>query len=144
MPSSKCVQIKAEVRAMVPSWEQFMHPMNHTPPWIISVGHFSAMKKAIPVMGAPCLRSKYSAHRYWWITSGTSFANYLNAWVGAKVIEKITGIKIRYVYLNTFPRFSGDLTHWGRVTHICVSNIIIIDYKWLVAWSARSRSLNQC
>ena len=38
------------------------------------------------------------------------------------------------------------LTHWGRVTHICVSDLIIIgsDNRWLVAWSAPSHYQNQC
>ena len=36
------------------------------------------------------------------------------------------------------------LTHWGRVTHICVSKLTIIGSdKWLVAWPAPSHYLNQ-
>ena len=34
---------------------------------------------------------------------------------------------------------SNILTHWGRVTHICVSELTIIG-----AWSAPSHCLNQC
>ena len=37
------------------------------------------------------------------------------------------------------------LTHWGRLTHICVSKI---NHRWLrfcpVAWLAPSHNLNQC
>ena len=33
------------------------------------------------------------------------------------------------------------LTHWGRVTHICVNNL---DHHWLVAYLAPSHYLNQC
>ena len=36
-------------------------------------------------------------------------------------------------------------THWGRVTHICVSKLTIIGFiQWLVAWPAPSYHLNQC
>ena len=34
------------------------------------------------------------------------------------------------------------LTHWGRVTHICVGNHWV--RLWLVTWSAPSHYLNQC
>ena len=37
------------------------------------------------------------------------------------------------------------LTHWGRVTHICVSKpTTICSNKWLVAWPAPSHNLNEC
>ena len=37
------------------------------------------------------------------------------------------------------------LTHWGRVTHICVGKLNHHWFKWwLVAWSAPSHYLNQC
>ena len=38
------------------------------------------------------------------------------------------------------------LTHWGRVTHICVGNLTIIgsDNGLIVAWTAPSHYLNQC
>ena len=37
------------------------------------------------------------------------------------------------------------LTHWGRVTHICVSQLTIIGSdNGLVAWPAPSHYLNQC
>ena len=37
-----------------------------------------------------------------------------------------------------------DLTHWGRVTHICVSELTIIGSdNGFVAWTAPSRYLNQ-
>ena len=38
-----------------------------------------------------------------------------------------------------------DLTHWGRVTHICAGDQgIIFSRKRRVAWSAPSHFLNQC
>ena len=37
------------------------------------------------------------------------------------------------------------LTHWGRVTHICVSKTYQLWFRqWLVAWPAPSHYLNQC
>ena len=37
------------------------------------------------------------------------------------------------------------LTHWGRVTHICISNLTIIGSdNGFFAWSAPSHYLNQC
>ena len=37
------------------------------------------------------------------------------------------------------------LTHWGRVTHICVSKLGHHWFRqWLVAWPAPSHYLNQC
>ena len=37
------------------------------------------------------------------------------------------------------------LTHWGRVTHICISNLDHHCFRqWLVAWPAPSHYLNQC
>ena len=44
-------------------------------------------------------------------------------------------------------QYISSWTHWGRMTHICVGNIIIIRYWfrwWLVAWSAPSHYLNRC
>ena len=38
-----------------------------------------------------------------------------------------------------------DLTHWGRVTRICVINLSPHWFrKWLLAWLAPSHYLNQC
>ena len=39
--------------------------------------------------------------------------------------------------------FQNILTHWGRVTHICVSKLSILGSD-NVAWSAPSHYLNQC
>ena len=53
-------------------------------------------------------------------------------WTGQKwVLEKVE-------YFNR----SSTLTHWGRVTHIWVSKLNIIDSS--VAWSEPSHYLNQC
>ena len=41
------------------------------------------------------------------------------------------------------PRLYSGLTHWGRVTHICVSINHHWFRYWLVAWSAPSHYLNQ-
>ena len=39
---------------------------------------------------------------------------------------------------------SWALTHWGRVTHICTSQLTHLWFRqWLVTWSAPSRYLNQ-
>ena len=40
----------------------------------------------------------------------------------------------------------NSLTHWGPVTHICVSKLTSIgsDNEWLVAWPVPSHYLNQC
>ena len=55
-------------------------------------------------------------------------------------------ISIFTIYLfNVYVK--NVLTHWGRVTHICVGDktIIIMDYYWLwlVAWLMPSHHLNQ-
>ena len=37
-----------------------------------------------------------------------------------------------------------SLTHWGRVTHICVSKLVHLWFRlWIVAYSAPSHYLNQ-
>ena len=40
--------------------------------------------------------------------------------------------------IYSIPNYETPLTHWGRVTHICVSKLTII-----VSWSAPSHYLNQ-
>ena len=57
-------------------------------------------------------------------------------------VEYETKYKL-YIYQNAFQNVC--LTHWGRVTHICVGNLTIIGWDmWLVAWMAPSHYLNQC
>ena len=61
----------------------------------------------------------------------------------------IAFINIIDIHCNGIPPFISDaaklLTHWGRVTHICVSKLTIFSSdKWLVTWPAPSHYLNQC
>ena len=48
---------------------------------------------------------------------------------------------INNFYINYYAN-RWHWTHWGRVTHICVGNLTIIDF--FVAWLAPSHYLNQC
>ena len=56
----------------------------------------------------------------------------------------VTKISLKIIFLRVYWNFPGanELTHWGRVTHICVSKLAIIDSD--NAWSAPSHYLNQC
>ena len=50
--------------------------------------------------------------------------------------------RLQWVDITTFSSF---LTHWGRVTHICVSWLDHHRFRsWLVAWTAPSHYPNQC
>ena len=48
--------------------------------------------------------------------------------------------------VNCMCLWANHLTHWGRVTHICVSELTNHHWfrQWLVAWPAPSHYLNQC
>ena len=45
------------------------------------------------------------------------------------------------LFRTTRPR---ELTHWGRVTHICVGKLTIIGSDNGLSWTAPSHFLNQC
>ena len=63
-------------------------------------------------------------------------------------------LAIRQYWFRSFPEpmvtkthgaiCQSDLTHWGRVTHICVSKLTTIGRWWLVAWMEPSHYPNQC
>ena len=51
---------------------------------------------------------------------------------------------MRWGHPSLFHIAMSLLTHWGRVTHMCVGNLTSLVQIWLVAWSAPSHYLNQC
>ena len=59
---------------------------------------------------------------------------YLHGWI-ARVNMCCTSMAIWTIYMYLWPW--SHLTHWGRVTHICVGNLTIIG-------SDNGLSLNQC
>ena len=62
------------------------------------------------------------------------------------VLEQLGQDRHVFVSLPTGYGKSECLTHWGRVTHTCVSTLTIIgsDNGLSPAWSAPSHYLNQC
>ena len=61
-------------------------------------------------------------------------------------MEAISYLKTsKALYLRTRKESNIGLTHWGRVTHICVIKLTIIGSdNGLIAWSAPSHYQNQC
>ena len=60
-------------------------------------------------------------------------------------ISNYIHIALWYVIMHLCPIFNRGLTHWGRVTHICVSKLRHLWFRWwLVAFSAPSHNPNQC
>ena len=55
----------------------------------------------------------------------------------------LTSITCHKILIPEHIVYMKHLTHWGRVTHICVGKLTIIGSA-LVAWTAPSHYLNQC
>ena len=51
---------------------------------------------------------------------------------------------LNQIYVAPKSSSPTELTHWGRVTHICVGKLTIIGSDNGVAWTAPSHYLNQC
>ena len=49
----------------------------------------------------------------------------------------VTKISLKIIFLRVYWNFPGtnELTHWGRVTHICVSKLAIIDSDKAIIWT---------
>ena len=67
-----------------------------------------------------------------------------------EAIILICVVPVLWVWYSMAPSGNNELTvlspltHWGRVTHICVGKLTIIGSdNWLVAWTAPSNYLNQ-
>ena len=67
---------------------------------------------------------------------------YDQTYAGLYTGELNTFCAVKWYQLTKSSKFNHPLTHWGRVTHICVG-YITITYSDR-SWSAPSHYLNQC